>query len=447
MAIDWKAGEHWSIMDEGLDHIIIGEGKNKRLYLASGFSCALPTRLHCYIEGESQYGKSVFQRAMGDFFPRFAEANTASAKAHYYEAAKDPACMAQSIRMFDEIADQGMDLPNQLKALTSQGTNKATLTTVTVERKFLKIPILGLPVVWMNSANKVDNNQLLNRFWKSEIDSSKAQDALIAAFQVDNQDTGTTPMHTDPPALKCADVVKKIIGKGNFEVRNPLSGQWKMAGPRNLRPMIGALVSSFTVANRHSRRKVGGKLVATLSDNLLAETVWNDWEYYQVSGVPKRFEDFFKKMPIDTWHNKDDLASLTGLSASTSRQYANILVESGMVDLKAQLYGENLYRRGAHNPRTSVVCGGVPDDLASLLKRGGAQMQQAQSETWRLKITEEYIDDMEFYDLVCACAGSLSPTHTGTVLRGGAHEKCAGGSQSVCAGGSQSVLKEEEKDE
>ncbi len=425
--IDWKAAEHWGRIVAGADHLIAGEGMNKLTYIVSGHTLALPMRLHVYSGGESQHGKSAFQRAMGSlFYPNFREVNTASAKAHYYEAKENSACLKHSVRMFDEVADQSQELRVQLKALTSQGTDTVKMSTVTVQRQHLEVDIKGLPVVWLNSASSASNEQLMNRFLKTNIDESIEQDGLVDAFQTVNQISGTTPSVASPPVERARETIESILEVRDIGVCNPFANQWKITGARNIRPMIGTIVSGIAYINRFTRQMAGRKIVASASDNLLAYDIWKACEEFQITGLPGRFANLYDAMAEDEEFTAKQLASLIGKNGTTARIYANELVEEGYLTAFTRYPdGTKLWSRGSHTPRTSVVYAPSDELLAESLKG------------YPVHITEAQLQDDDYRDTVYTCTGVSPPTHTGSIAQGGVHRKCTGVSQVMCTGDSQ----------
>lgn len=401
-----RAG-HWRDITIAADQLVAGERTTKLTLILSELSLALGPRqrLHVYAMGRSQCGKSFTQRRIGEFLlrKRFRAVNSASAKAIYYEASKNPHAIKGTVRLYDEFADQSEELQNQVKAFTSTGVDRATLDTVDIKREYLRVEVVGLPVVWTNSALPLENpgsEQLLNRFVKVNVDESPEQDKRIQDFQIDEELLGPSEMRAYDQILVAAERIDRIIGLGSYDVRNPFASFITMKHPehRALRPKLNGLISGFALGNRFMRPVLddsGTLIMASLSDNLAAIGLWAHFEAYQLRPVPERYVKLLSVMSPTTPMTKGEVASAWNekhpdakISPETAYRYLRECEKYNLVASSPREYSrEYEYRRlsmaeggsqveyGPDGCLTSLIFGSLSfripsaDELAQQIKR------------------------------------------------------------------------------
>jgi hypothetical protein len=308
----YRNAEHWQRILEGCDALVAGDRKGKIAVIISGLSSGLKDKLHLYAMGNSQKGKSYTQERIGSYlFPNFEKVNQSSAKSAYYEAESNTNCFENTIKMFDEFGDQGEEFQNQIKAFTSQGMRTATLKTVDIKRKFQKCTIEGLPVIWTNSAVPIENEQILNRFWKINIDESSSQDSIVQKYQQENEKLGSEIERYADLISSAKSELSFILVEKNMEVLNPFADFWTVRIPanRNMRTMIIIIIKALAYSNRILRPHIGKEtILASLADNLIAFHIWSTFEIYQIKKVPGRYLDFLDALEPDQRYTKQELA-------------------------------------------------------------------------------------------------------------------------------------------
>lgn len=150
-----KDGTWKEIVKKAEDQMITGEDFTKKALFHSGISSGLKDeRLHIFLMGDSQLGKSFIQEKMGALFPGiFTFASSMSAKSPYAEAEanKDPGFYNHKILGLDELADQSEATRDFVKAATSNQQKKMVNKTLDERRKFNLQSLEGMPVLWTNS--------------------------------------------------------------------------------------------------------------------------------------------------------------------------------------------------------------------------------------------------------------------------------------------------------
>ncbi|MFW9943942.1 MAG: hypothetical protein ACFFB7_03005 [Candidatus Sifarchaeia archaeon] len=343
---------HWTDIMKACDALVAGEPLMKLALSLSGITSGLhPTqRVHMMGTGESQTGKSYTMGRIGDnlFSKMFDLVNAASGKSIYYKCKDDPTAVKGRIRMYEEFADQGEEMQNQVKALTSRGIDRLKLETVSDRKQFLECTVEGLPVVWTNMAMMLQNrgsDQILNRFLKINTDESDRQDQLVQDFQRKEEKLGPSTA-TGTEAIKTARyLLHFIIGNGCHVVRSPFADFITMKRPqhRGYRPMLFGLICAFTLSNRFlpSRPSIpneggGSTLLVAHSDILAGIAVWAALERWQFSGVKERVLEVLEAMPDNAFVTPEELASLFkakyGYELATGTIY-NHLRDAEKVDL------------------------------------------------------------------------------------------------------------------
>jgi len=287
--------------------------------------------------GRSQAGKSWTEERIGaNLFQNFEKVNTSSPKAPYYEAMENPQCFANKIVMFDEFADQSEELQNQIKAFTSQGVTTAVLKTVDIKRNFLKTTIDGLPTTWTNSAAPLDDEQLLNRFWKINIDESPVQDKQVQIYQKQEEKFGNSLERNNELIGQARSEISTILGVTNIEVLNPFAEFWNVKFPsmRNIRPMITAIIKVIAYSNRIVRTHVDDNIIlASLADNVIGFYIWSFYEIFQLRKVPDRYLKLLNALKSGEKYTKKELSEafskkypqISALSPDSCYTYARYL--------------------------------------------------------------------------------------------------------------------------
>lgn len=317
----YREAGHWRAILAGCDAIAGGEHRGKVTHVLSGLSSGLEDKLHIYAMSRTQGGKSWLQKRLGiGLFPDFECANTSSPKAPYYEAKDNPKCFENSVRMYDEFRDQSAEFQSQIKTLTSHGVRNVILKTVDTDRKFLKASIDGLPVVWINSEAPVQDEQVLNRFFKMNLDESTAQDGLVEKFQKEEEKLGDKRKRSEGVIGQARSEISFILGDKNICVLNPFAEFLKVVVPgnRNMRPMISTIVKTLAYSNRIIRPCVDDRtILASLSDNIIGFYVWNWYERFQICKVPERHLRFLGALEPNRRYTNEELAD------AYARKYPN----------------------------------------------------------------------------------------------------------------------------
>ncbi len=309
-----QRGDGWKMIKEAMDELIAGEDGLKELLYYSGLSSGLKDkRLHVFMMGDSQQGKSFVQSKIAiNLFTNIAvTVNSLSAKALQGEtsAKNDSTLYDHKLLQLDELKDQGEGTRATIKALTSNGQQRIVSKTLDMNRRFTENVIEGVPVVWTNSMEifEDEGNQLSNRFLKANIDESAFQTIRVVDFQKIDETLGSLKKRSSSLPVARA-VIDLILSEKNFEVLNPFSVCLDI-GPqtaRNVRPMLHTLLSSVTYSRRYQRPYFelddGRKfLIATLSDNLKALEIWDRFISSQLTGLPDRYRHV--PMPCSTMRN------------------------------------------------------------------------------------------------------------------------------------------------
>jgi hypothetical protein len=345
-----RDGSWKEIVRKAEDQMITGEDVLKKALLYSGFSSGLKDeRLHVYIMGESQQGKSFIQEKVGSLFLNiFMFASSMSAKSPYAEAEanKDPGFYNHKILGLDELADQSEATRDFVKAASSNDQKKMVNKTLDDRKKFNLQALEGMPVFWTNSMEVFEDqgSQLANRFFKLSIDESIEQSERVEGFQKDNSQYGGLKK---PRADKerAIEIIATILGEKDFKVLNPfapLIHQTEIKA-RNVLPMLFTLVYSIAYANRFSRPsfKIDGEekyIVATLSDNLEALEIWGYGTQTQGTGLPPSHNRILDAMEMDKEYTVDQVRESHNtkhpknqLAASTINNYLHNLANKNLV--------------------------------------------------------------------------------------------------------------------
>jgi len=354
----YRQAGHWRGIIEGCNALAAGDTKAKVAIVLSGLSSGLSgSKLHLYAMGKSQGGKSWTQRRIGQYlFENFESVSSSSSKAPYYKSKKDPTCFKNTVRLYDEFADQTEEFQNQIKAFTSQGVDCAVLETVDTKREFLRAVIQGLPVVWTNSALPIEGpgaEQILNRFWKINIDESPEQDTLVQEYQRSDEKYGDWTKREKQRIDSAKSEISSILSAPNVEVLNPFADSWNVrcAANRNFRPMIANIVRVFAYSNRTIRHHIDANtILATLADNIMAFYSWSFFEVYQLKKVPARYLKMLNALVPEQPYAKEELSHAFSekypieprLSPETCYQYAHYLEKMGLMGSRSREHSKEV---------------------------------------------------------------------------------------------------------
>lgn len=310
----WK---EW--VQEALDSLIAREQNAKWILFYSGLSAWLPDKLHIFIMGKSQHGKSFLQTRVGTLFEdNFKDISEMSSKALYYEGKekKNPDLYRNKIVFLDEFKDLPDSTKAFIKKMTSGGRENLTLKTV-IDQKYEEFEISAIPVIWTNSMEKIkdEGDQILNRFFPLNVDEGLAQSKTVEEYQIKRETYGILFEEKEQIALeRVRAVIYHITREHNFIVVNPFAGfiRLKDHSRRNMRPKFFSLLSAITYANRFNRPcyEEGGKkfLMASLSDNLEALQLWKDNEGYICYSLPERYLKLLEVFSEGDWLSKMEIA-------------------------------------------------------------------------------------------------------------------------------------------
>jgi len=307
----WK-----EIVKKAEDQMIIGEDFTKKALFYSGISSGLKDeRLHIFLMGDSQLGKSFIQEKMGTLFPGiFTFASSMSAKSPYAEAEanKDPGFYNHKILGLDELADQSEATRDFVKAATGNKQNKMVNKTLDERRKFNLQSLEGMPILWTNSMEvfKDQGSQLANRFFKMNIDETVEQSERVEEFQKSDAKFGKLKKPQVDKDM-AVEIVAAILSEKDFNVLNPFSDLIEQANTRarNALPMFYTLVSSIAYANRFRRPSftvsgVEKYLIASLADNIEALEIWKHGKW---TGLPDSYTEILETMEMGKEYTVDQL--------------------------------------------------------------------------------------------------------------------------------------------
>jgi len=329
-----------------LDSSIVGEDHLKMILLYSGLSSCLSERLHVFINGDSQKGKTYIEGKVGELFPpdRVITVQTMSAKAGYYRAGEEGAdYYANKILALDEFAHLSDDTRATVQALMSLGDRPLVNDTVSDHKKAVRQVIEGRPVVWANSAELFDDAlaQLKNRFFTASIDESEELDRRVNERQREIAKYGRPAKDMETLALARSIVAQLMTGSGH-QVLLPLidAVQQRDMSNRGEFERFRVLVSAITFANRHRRpsfEEEGTEYVlASLSDLKEAMELWGRFDRSQSTGLPPRHQKVLEVMGESPMSLVEITAAYNvslkkGRSTKTVLNYLNELTERDLV--------------------------------------------------------------------------------------------------------------------
>lgn len=343
-----KDGTWQRYIQKAMDCRIAGEQNSKWALFYSGLTAKLPNKLHIHLMGKSQRGKSFVQSQMGNtFFANIYEDTDFSSRAFQYEAKENENThlLDGKILQQDELADADENVRNFIKKLTTNKRETLHYRSVDKKNKPIRLDLEGMPVVWANSMEKVDEqgNQLMNRMFKMNVDESITQSKTVEQHQKNEMMFGA---RMDDEALFIAQkIVEYILRDGGFEVLNPFASFLEQANyaALNRLPMFHALLSAITYANRYARPlfdKDGQTFIwASFSDNLTALRIFFENEKCQRTNLPERHQKLVALLSPGLWMTKYELMRAwelkypdeKAISAETAYQYAHDLEEQDVI--------------------------------------------------------------------------------------------------------------------
>lgn len=352
-------GDWLPVVMEALDEKVAGEEDLKKVLLYSGMSAGLKGKLHTYIMGDSQKGKSFVEKNVGTvLFPdRFIFLSTMSAKACFGRGAEDPEAFKGRILCIDELKDLSPDTRATIKAMASNETEELIQHTIDDSKKFKEKRLVGMPVIWTNTMESFEDkgNQIANRFFKPAIDGSQAQDDRVEVFQKDMMKFGRRSCGSGKAAIASAIIVE-IMRETNFCLLNPYADYLKVQpSVRNRFPMYTALLTAITYSNRHRRLGVTEEesrtkyLFATLSDNRQATQLYTSFAETQDTSVPPRLIEVMRATSDTEAMYHEDIAEKvkanradgTEISADTCYNYLRELAEKNLVSAERMVIPES----------------------------------------------------------------------------------------------------------
>ena len=337
---------------DALDEVIAGEKVAKKVLFYSGLTRNLESKLHVFLMGKSQRGKSFCQSQIGRYlFGAYLEDITdMSPKAIYYETKQrnNPALYKDKIAIFDEFNDHPDDTKSFIKKWASHKRGTMTHKTLDEKKKFLEIKLEGAPVIWTNSMELVEDvgNQIHNRFFKLNVDESLTQAKTVEKYQIREETFGSAIVEEKLKRGQAA--VNYILEGGNFILWNPFAEfiQQKDYSTLNQRPMLHTLLSGIAYSHWRWRPwyESNGQrvLFAALTDVYQAIELWNANEVYQRLAIP----DYLRKL-------LDVLETEYGL---TKFQMADVYYEKYKEKISADTCYNYAKKLEANNLATSRRC-------------------------------------------------------------------------------------------
>ena len=347
----WK----WYV-DKAVDENAAGERNVKDSLLYSGISAKLPTKLHMLTMAESQHGKTFLETQMGMvLFPSiFEDITEISPKAMYYEVREkqNPHLYDGKIVMIDELSDMSDLLRQFVKKATTNDRKRLTLKTVE-DQKYREMTIEGLPVVWTNTYELVEDagNQLHNRFFKVNHENTDEQGDAVEIMQ-EEQSTFGRRCDESPAVTAARHIINKILDRNNKKrplVLNPFGRQICETehGRRNRRPMLDALISSITYANRFLCPTFEDDetllVLTTLTDIREGMAIYEANEEAQRTSTPEYLTRFLKLFEPEEWLTKYELSARTekkwgeAMSAESCYVYAHDLEKKNLLTSRKRI--------------------------------------------------------------------------------------------------------------
>jgi hypothetical protein len=350
--IDLLTNGQWlKVVMEALDEVIAGEDDLKKVLLYSGLSAGLKGKLHVYVMGDSQMGKTHAEKNIGSMlFPdRFLLISTMSGKACYGKAMQDPEAFRGKILCLDEMNDLSLDAKAMVKAMASNETEELTQYTLDDRRAFQEKKLRGMPVIWTNSMETLQDqgNQIANRFFKPAIDGSEDQDRRVETFQRNRMSFGRTERFSEKAGLARA-LIHEIMMEEDFAVLNPFTGciTLKEGGPRNRLPMFESMLASITYANRFRRSGFIDSitqtrfLFSTIEDNEEAARLYASFAETQDTAIAPRLLEVLQVLSDTEWMHPEVIAQRVNaarirgrnpISAATCYNYLRELSNKDLV--------------------------------------------------------------------------------------------------------------------
>jgi hypothetical protein len=339
------------ILVEAVSEEVAGEKDLIKLLIYSAFSSCLPGKIHIYLMGDSQQGKSFIGKKILDilFTGHFMTASSMSSKAPYYMVESEgPCCFKGKVLLADEMADLSEDTRAMIKQMTSNNQERMEHMTVDEKKHFKKFVIEGMPVIWGTSMELFEDvgSQIANRFWKANVDETIEQSKRIIELQKRKIMLGHLERKETKKDL-ARTMIERIVTDERFEIINPFIDCYELdeKGPRNRLPMYHHLVSAITFSNRYARKCLNVNedrfVLSSLKDNKEALRLWKAFNRPQATALPDRYLRILDCMEEDVCYKIEDLTSRFNklaagkgqkkLSTGTVRNYLKDLSERNLV--------------------------------------------------------------------------------------------------------------------
>ncbi len=304
--------------------------------LTSGMSC---DQLHIKESGESGKGKSHVAESVIKLFPPehvFTLASI-SPKALFYVAREDD--LDGKILFFDEAEASEGSIP-LLRILTSSRSQRSSLQhwTVNDKKQAEKMKIEGRQVIWLNSSNPIEDDQLLNRFLICNPDESRERDRKVYELQRENYCSGRENVPDVDFSLN-QEVTRQVLDE-NWNVVIPFGEFIELPSIENRRnaPKFFTLVKACTQANINQRKSFDSPkirvLIATREDYETALVIWEALQQLTETKASQSALNLLEKIPLDKAEalGNEQLAEETSWDSATVRRLTRELYMNGLVN-------------------------------------------------------------------------------------------------------------------
>jgi len=351
-----KDGTWKEPVQKALDAKIAGEDIAKWIHFISAATSDTDNKLHIFLMGRSQRGKSFIQTQVGSIFgSEFVDLTEFSPKSFYYEvkAEGDPRLYDGKIVFIDEYADRSEDAQSFIKKATSNGVEELSLRSV-AEQKFFKTVLEGPPTIWTNAMDLIEDtgNQKINRFFPLNVNEDLAQTRTVEQYQMAREEGMYDPV-VEAKVIEATRATIQLIKEGrDLKTLNPFAKFIRLKDNRmNTRPMFNSLLSAITHCNWMARpifESNGDNYVfPALSDVLEAVKIWRENEKYLAYSLPEyllRFLAIFEpgkpQSKEEMGGNYADFYKGEAISTDSCGTYANELEKRDLLTSK--------YKDGEH---------------------------------------------------------------------------------------------------
>jgi len=280
-------GNHREIIDKAGNALYAGDPTRKLLIHLGYITCSRKGRLHIFVLGASQSGKTYLEHQMAKLLPedRVVMLNSSSAKAPFYKTKKHGQDFYKGkVVIIDELLDNEA-LWDVLKAMTSRNQEEARHETV-IDGELMELVLKGLPevqtcAVSMPRGEKGD--QINNRFMVTNVDESEEQDAKVRDFEIKKRTTGSEEDRNPKLIILAKAITKILIEKADVDVVIPFCKWIDLKDSR--RSELGKfldLIEACALMNPYQRARIpgSGEIIADFSDYEEAARIWLTNEDY-----------------------------------------------------------------------------------------------------------------------------------------------------------------------